>query len=60
MAIIVIKERCPQKHSCRSVRVCPVGALKQEGFHAPTVDTDSCISCNKCICYCRKGALQQT
>jgi len=53
----VIKERCPQNHPCPSVRVCPVGALKQEGFRAPTVDHEKCIKCNKCVKFCPRMAL---
>ena len=51
------KENCPQNHPCPSVRVCPVGALLQEGFHAPTVDHDKCIRCGKCANFCPKKAL---
>lgn len=55
--LTVIKERCPQNHPCPSVRVCPVGALSQTGFNAPTVDYDKCISCGKCSNFCPKKAL---
>lgn len=55
--LTVIKERCPQNHPCPSVRVCPVGALSQNGFNAPTVDYDKCISCGKCSNFCPKKAL---
>lgn len=37
--IVVIKSRCPQNHPCPSVRICPVGALIQNGYDAPTIDT---------------------
>ena len=43
----VIKERCPQNHDCPAVWVCPVNALNQDGFLAPTVDEDACILCGK-------------
>lgn len=56
--LVVVTNRCPQNHQCPSVRVCPVGALKQEGFNAPTVDNDACIECGKCVKFCPKGALQ--
>lgn len=56
--LVVVKDRCPQNHPCPSVRVCPVAALKQEGFKAPTVDNDLCIKCGKCVNFCPKGALQ--
>ncbi|HNW05325.1 MAG TPA: 4Fe-4S binding protein [Oscillospiraceae bacterium] len=50
-------DRCPQSHSCPSVKVCPAGALAQEGFHAPTVDQEKCIRCGKCVKTCRKKVL---
>lgn len=58
MAIIVDKSRCPQNHSCPSVRVCPAGALIQEGFRAPRVDAEKCVVCKKCVRYCPMGAIQ--
>ena len=53
----VIKEKCPQNHKCPSVKICPVNALIQEGFNAPTVDHDKCIKCGKCANFCPKKAL---
>lgn len=53
----VIAEKCPQDHPCPSVRVCPVGALRQEGHQAPTVDQEKCIRCGKCANFCPKKAL---
>jgi len=58
MAIIVDKSRCPQNHPCPSVKICPVGALKQQGFKAPEVDMDKCIQCKKCVNYCPMGAIK--
>ncbi|MEL7655925.1 MAG: 4Fe-4S binding protein [Bacillota bacterium] len=56
--ILAVKEsRCPQNHPCPSVRVCPVGALKQNGYDAPTVDMDKCIKCGKCVRFCPMRAL---
>lgn len=56
--LVVIEYRCPQNHKCPSVAICPVGALKQEGFDAPTVDNDLCIKCGKCVNFCPMRALQ--
>lgn len=53
----VIKSRCPQNHICPSLRVCPVNALKQKDFEAPTVDLELCIECGRCTDFCPKGAL---
>ena len=43
--LMVNKSRCPQNHPCPSVKVCPVGALTQIGFNAPTADQEKCIRC---------------
>ncbi|KNZ40809.1 4Fe-4S binding protein [Acetobacterium bakii] len=56
-ALIVKTNRCPQNHPCPSVKVCPVGALSQKGFEAPTVDMDKCIKCGKCVTFCPMQAL---
>ena len=57
MTISVKTDRCPQNHACPSVRSCPVGALKQKGYAAPSVDKDTCIKCGKCVKICPKRAL---
>ena len=53
----IIKEKCPQNHPCPSVRICPVGALSQNGFDAPVIDREKCIKCGKCSTFCPKKAL---
>jgi len=58
MSINVEKRLCPQNHACPAVKVCPVNALKQDGFNAPVVDKDKCINCKKCVMFCPMGALQ--
>ena len=58
MSIIVVKSLCPQNHPCPSVKVCPVDALIQNGYDAPTVDEEKCIECKKCVAYCPMGAIQ--
>ena len=58
MKLAVNKGRCPQNHPCPSIRVCPTGALRQDGFKAPYVIEEKCISCGKCVRYCPMGALQ--
>lgn len=55
--LTVVRERCPQSHHCPSVRICPVGALRQEGFSAPMVDLEICIRCGKCVKACPKKVL---
>lgn len=53
----IIVERCPQNHKCPSVSICPVGALSQKDFEAPTIDYSKCIACGKCSSFCPKKAL---
>ena len=55
--LVVVKENCPQNHPCPSVPICPVNALKQKGYNAPTVDLDACIRCGKCTNFCPMEAL---
>ncbi|MEN6562023.1 MAG: 4Fe-4S binding protein [Christensenella sp.] len=55
--IRVNRHRCPENHPCPSVRVCPVQALSQIGYSAPTADMDKCIKCGKCVRYCPMGAI---
>lgn len=55
--LIVNKNRCPQNHSCPSVKVCPVDALSQNGFEAPTINLNKCIKCGKCVRFCPMKAL---
>jgi len=50
--IVVNASRCPQNHRCPTLRVCPTGALQQEGFNAPFVDHELCIDCGKCTYSC--------
>ena len=50
--IAVNANRCPQNHRCPTLRVCPTGALQQEGFNAPFIDQDLCIGCGKCTYSC--------
>lgn len=57
MPVSVEQSRCPQNHICPAVKVCPVGALHQNGFSAPEVDNMKCIDCEKCTRFCPTGAL---
>lgn len=53
----VSKSRCPQNHACPAIRVCPVGAITQQGYAAPVVDMNKCIKCGKCVKFCPMKAL---
>jgi len=56
-SLVVKLNRCPQNHPCPSVKVCPLGALSQKRYEAPSVDMDKCIKCGKCVNFCPMGAL---
>jgi len=58
MAVRIHESRCPQNHSCPSVKVCPYGALSQNGFSAPIVDKSKCIDCGQCVLFCPMKAIQ--
>jgi TPP-dependent indolepyruvate ferredoxin oxidoreductase alpha subunit len=51
--IIVHPEYCPQNHRCPTIAKCPAGAIEQEGFAAPTVDTAACLDCGVCVQSCQ-------
>ena len=51
--ILVQSQYCTQNHPCPTLRSCPTGALKQQGYSAPTIDAESCIECGRCVSSCR-------
>jgi Fe-S-cluster-containing hydrogenase component 2 len=58
MAVKIVKEMCPQNHSCPAVRTCPEKALVQNGYSAPVIEQEKCLDCGKCVENCPMGALQ--
>ncbi len=60
MMITIDKNRCPQNHICPLVATCPVGAIAQEGVGLPTIDTNKCIACGKCVKMCGMKAMSFT
>jgi ferredoxin len=48
---------CPQNHRCPLMRVCPTGAISQDGFGLPIIDEEKCIECGKCVKYCPLNAV---
>lgn len=57
MALTINKARCPQNHRCPMLRVCPVGAISQDGYGLPVIDEEKCIECMKCTKFCPMGAV---
>ncbi len=49
--------RCPQNHRCPLIRMCPKGAISQDGFGIPQIDADECIGCMACVRSCPMGAV---
>lgn len=59
MKIIVDKTKCSEDHKCLAVEVCPVYALKQNKFNAPTINAKTCTQCGQCITSCPMEALKK-
>lgn len=57
MAYNVRADLCPQNHRCPLLRICPVGAISQEGYSLPVFDADKCIECGKCAKVCGMSAV---
>jgi ferredoxin len=58
MAFTINPIAFPQNHRCRITRVCPVGAISQDGYRLLMIDETQCIECAKCIKYCPMHAVQ--
>jgi len=56
--LTVNSRKCPQNHTCPSVKVCPVGAISQEGYGLPVIDNEKCIKCMKCTKFCPMKAIE--
>ena len=52
MMIKVQEQYCPQNHPCPVTRLCPLGAISQEGFGAPVIDMEKCTGCGLCTRAC--------
>lgn len=58
MALTISSLSCPQNHRCPLIRVCPVGAISQDGFGLPVINEAKCIECGKCMKYCPLKAVK--
>lgn len=56
--IKVDSKMCPQNHRCPAIDVCPTDAITQQGYALPTINSDKCIECMKCIKFCPTGAIK--
>lgn len=60
MKILVQEELCQMREKCITVKVCPVGAISQNGNNTiPIVNNDKCILCGKCVMYCPNKAFKK-
>ncbi len=57
MALFISPRACPQNHPCPIVRICPVGAISQQGNGLPVIDEALCTECGKCTKYCGMRAV---
>jgi len=58
MALKINPKACPQNHRCPMLRVCPVGAISQEGYGLPIIDEEKCLECGKCASFCPMHAVE--
>ena len=57
MALTINPLACPQNHHCPITRVCPVGAISQDGYGLPVIDEAQCLDCGKCAKFCPMQAV---
>lgn len=59
MAMQVDQRRCPQNHRCPMMRICPTGAIHQEGYGLPMIDKNLCTECGACVKMCPMKAVKK-
>jgi ferredoxin len=57
MALTISPLACPQNHRCPILKVCPVGAISQDGYGLPIIVETKCAECRKCERYCPMNAV---
>jgi len=57
MALTINPSACPQNHRCPIIRICPAGAISQNGYGLPVIDESKCTECGKCTMYCPTHAV---
>jgi len=40
------------------LKVCPIGAISQDGNGLPIIDEEQCLECGKCTKYCPMHAVE--
>ena len=58
MALTISPLACPQNHRCPMLRICPVGAISQDGYGLPVIDEEKCLECGKCASFCPMQAVK--
>jgi len=59
MALLINPNICPQNHRCPLLTLCPVGAIAQNGYGLPVIDSERCTECGKCARYCPTQAIRK-
>lgn len=57
--MVIDANRCPQNHRCPLIRLCPHGAISQNGFGLPVIDAALCTECGKCARQCGMMAIKK-
>ena len=57
--LVIDKRFCPQNHACPILRICPAGAILQNGYGLPVIDAKKCSECGKCMRHCPMNAVHK-
>lgn len=58
MAYTISEFVCPQTYCCPLIKVCPVGAISQDGHALPVIDQEKCTECGLCKISCPLKAVK--
>ena len=57
MTVTLNKNVCDKKPSCMMVTLCPASAISIRHGEYPTIDSEACLDCGKCVAACPHQAL---